>query len=163
MNPIGDGNCGFRVLADYIFGDQNLWLLARKFVYNEVSSNSRLYEVMYGKQVAAALRCIKWEGGECGPNHWMAISSDLYPIATLFNAVVYCFTDNINICCTVFPLQAPLTLKQPQCEIVICHLGKFLHYIRLNLCKIFHVPPIMMHWHEKHESSVNGWDKLYYA
>lgn len=164
-----DGNCGFRVVSDYIFGSEQYWRWARVNIANELAANRSLYEPMCVDGVDAAIARIRWDGGSCGPDHWMTVAEDLFPIATLYNAAVFLFGygsghSSLSYCMTVLPLHAPSTATRPEREIVIAHLGdRFKHFIRLDLVPNFPVPPIANFWHRHRARSVFGWDLLYAA
>ncbi|CAI9094551.1 OLC1v1030311C1 [Oldenlandia corymbosa var. corymbosa] len=50
---LGDGNCGFLVVADYMYKTE--WMMVRNNVANEVQTYSELYEPMYCSDVASAI------------------------------------------------------------------------------------------------------------
>ncbi|XP_050207574.1 uncharacterized protein LOC126656996 [Mercurialis annua] len=75
----GDGNCGFRVVADYIYGDQNKWGLIRRSIANELAGNPGLYDGLCSDGIQAAISRIRWEGEACGREHWMQVIDDLFP------------------------------------------------------------------------------------
>ena len=166
VDVLGDGNCGFRVIADYVFGDQEQWRLTRVCIANELLANRALYEYIYVDGVDAGYRRIMWDGGACNYDHWMIVIEDLFPIANLFNAAIMLFGygsgRGLYSCYTVLPLQAPSTATRPSMEIVICHLGdSYMHYIRLNLVSDFPVPPICAAWFDSRSDSVVGWEQMY--
>ncbi|XP_021753467.1 uncharacterized protein LOC110718855 [Chenopodium quinoa] len=60
---IGDGNCGFRCMADFFFGDQAQWFTARETIANEVAAHPMLYGRIYGiRRVWMNAGRIRWEG-----------------------------------------------------------------------------------------------------
>ncbi|KAL6584510.1 hypothetical protein OROMI_003799 [Orobanche minor] len=86
-----EGNCGFRVVADYIFGDQDKWHLVRVCIANEIMANYTLYRSIYYDGIEPEVRRLIWDGGACGSDHWMAVDEDLFPIATILNDAVILF------------------------------------------------------------------------
>ncbi|KAL6555637.1 hypothetical protein OROHE_007309 [Orobanche hederae] len=109
---LGDGNFRFRVVADYIFGDQDKWRLVRVCITNEIMANCTLYRSIYYDGIEPEVRRITWDGGPCGSDHWMAVAEDLFPIATIFNATIILFKFenrdlyfHVSLCCL---------LKNPQ-------------------------------------------------
>ncbi|XP_021752536.1 protein FAR1-RELATED SEQUENCE 6-like [Chenopodium quinoa] len=80
---IGDGNCGFRCVADFFLGDQARWYDAWEIIANEVGAHRNLYERIYGLgRVLLNVERIRWEGGVVDSRHWMVAIQDLFPIAT---------------------------------------------------------------------------------
>ena len=59
FDPIGDGNCGFRVVADLFLGDQEQWIIARTMVANEMSVHPNVYSRMYADQLENEIRRIR--------------------------------------------------------------------------------------------------------
>ena len=167
MDVLGDGNCGFRVVADYVFGDEEQWRVTRVCVANEILANRALYEQIYFEGVDAGYRRIMWSGGACLSDHWMTVVDDLFPIANVFNAAVMLFGyggggNSLFSCCTVLPMRVTSSSTGPAKEIVIGHLGEsYKHYIRLNLAPDFPVPPIVPLWFETRTDSVVGWEHMY--
>ncbi|XP_021722612.1 uncharacterized protein LOC110690098 [Chenopodium quinoa] len=160
---IGDGNCGFRCVADFFFGNQNKWFDARETIANEVAGHPDLYERIYGLgRLWMNVERIRWDGGAVGERHWMVTIQDLFPIATWFNARVICLGVGLvptcyYPCITVLPLRARNGVRSPTREFVIATVGGS-HFIRLDLVPDSPLPPIAGWWTEHHEDSVNGWD-----
>lgn len=166
LDVLADGNCGFRVVADYVFGNEEQWRVTRVCIANEILANRALYEHIYFDGVDAGYRRIMWDGGACLQDHWMTVVEDLFPIANIFNAAIMLFGygngRNLYACCTVLPLRAASTTTRPDQEFVIAHLGdSYQHYIRLNLAPDFPVPPIVSLWFRSRSDSVVGWEDLY--
>ncbi|XP_021739432.1 uncharacterized protein LOC110705806 [Chenopodium quinoa] len=163
---IGDGNCGFRCVADFFFGDQNQWFDARETIANEIAGHPDLYEWIYGLgRLWMNVERIRWDGGAVGERHWMVTIQDLFPIATWFNArVIYLGVGLVPTCyypcITVLPLRARNGVRSPTREFVIATVGGS-NFIRLDLVPDSPLPPIAGWWTEHHEDSVNGWDQAY--
>ncbi|XP_021720027.1 uncharacterized protein LOC110687714 [Chenopodium quinoa] len=69
---IGNGNCGFRCVADFFFGDQAQWFTARETIANEVAAYPMLYERIYGiGRVGLNIERIRWDGGAVDMRRWM--------------------------------------------------------------------------------------------
>ncbi|GER30964.1 OTU-like cysteine protease family protein [Striga asiatica] len=162
-----DGNCGFRVVASYIYRDQQKWDVARRNIANEIAANIHLYAPFYWDGVDVAIDRIRWDGGPCGEEHWMNATGDLFAIVTLFNAVVVLLSygpndNNMGMASmTVFPIHAPSTATRPDCEIVIGHLGSYAHFIRVNLCSDSPLPPLCYFWEKYRDVSVEDWPYQY--
>ncbi|XP_065866533.1 uncharacterized protein [Euphorbia lathyris] len=163
---VGDGNCGFRTVATYIFGDEEAWQTVRHHIRNEVIANRCLYQRVFVDTVDAALHRVSWDGAGCTPDYWMIVWDDLWPVATMYNSAIMLFGfsggDTLALCGTILPLYAASTATRPSREICIAHLGNHCqHYIRLNLSPNFPVPPIVHWWFVHRGQSVVGWERFY--
>uniref|UniRef100_A0A803L9G5 Protein FAR1-RELATED SEQUENCE n=2 Tax=Chenopodium quinoa TaxID=63459 RepID=A0A803L9G5_CHEQI len=122
-NVMGDGNCGFRCVADFFLGGQDNWIQARYLIVNEVKANRPEYIHLYHGGLDQAIDRITWNGGHCGANHYMDLPDDLYPIANFWNCAVMVYgvgpRGELYSCMTVLPLRAPSTDDRPRIE--ICH------------------------------------------
>ncbi|XP_055960640.1 uncharacterized protein LOC130015114 [Mercurialis annua] len=162
----GDGNYGFRVVADYIYGDQKMWGLTRMNIANELAVHPFQYDGLCADGLEAAITRISWEGGYCGPRNWMQVLDDLFPIVTLFNAsVIYIqggtLPEKRFRSCTVLPLHSTEVHSRPLKEIVILYISRRAHFVRLNLQDNFPVPPIPTLWFDHRDYIVAFWHTLY--
>lgn len=165
LDPIGDGNCGFRCVADFFLGDQEQWMLARTMVANEVAAHPNLYSQIYADQLENEVRRIRWTGGRCTSEHWMVVFQDLFPIANLFNTAIMLFgagVDGIGVypCITVLPWSAPSTATGPYREFALLTVANY-HYVRLDMSPNFPVPPVAGFWYDVRDFSVQDWDQRY--
>ncbi|XP_050217678.1 uncharacterized protein LOC126668531 [Mercurialis annua] len=162
----GDGNCGFRVVADHIYGDEKMWGMTRMNIANEISAHPYRYEGIFIDGLQAAITRISWEGGECGPSYWMQVLDDLFPSATIFNAaVIYIQGGTLQqtrfSSFTVLPLHSSEVHSRPSKEIVILYISGRAHFVRLNLQDNFPVPPIPTLWFQHRDHTVQSWHTLY--
>ncbi|XP_021753827.1 uncharacterized protein LOC110719236 [Chenopodium quinoa] len=165
---IGDGNCGFRCVAEFFFGDQGRWYDARETITNEVLGYRALYERIYGLgRLEINVQRIRWDGGAVDSRHWMVAIQDLFPIATWFNAAVIilgvgqtptCYYP----CLTILPLRARRGVTAPEREFVIATVGAS-HFICIELAPDSPLPPVAGWWTEHHDPSVDSWDQRYEA
>ncbi|CAN0921144.1 hypothetical protein LINGRAHAP2_LOCUS32440, partial [Linum grandiflorum] len=91
FDPLADGNCEFRAIAHYYFGDQERYMEIRDNLVHEVEANwSIYYSMLYDKTLGQVNHKVGSKSGSCGEDHWMD-GIDLLGIATLFNwsIVVY--------------------------------------------------------------------------
>ena len=173
LNVKPDGNCGFRVIASRVFGDQELWRLVRRAELSEINSQRLpIYQNTFYHLLEPNIRRITWEGKGCGPDHYMNTPDDLFPIATAYNAVIFMFgnvnpdtLDGCRYCTTIMPMSNPRApaVTEPAIEICICHLDSYQHYIRLDLSDSCPIPPIHGLWRKHHDPSVDGWDRRYHS
>ncbi|KAI5675575.1 hypothetical protein M9H77_06525 [Catharanthus roseus] len=47
-NVAGDGNCGFRVVSNFLFGDENHWVEIRRRMIFDLRQHMRVYEQLFG-------------------------------------------------------------------------------------------------------------------
>ncbi|KAI5661761.1 hypothetical protein M9H77_21084 [Catharanthus roseus] len=47
-NVVGDGNCGFRVVSNFLFGDQNHWVKIRRRMSYDLRHHMHVYEQLFG-------------------------------------------------------------------------------------------------------------------
>uniref|UniRef100_A0A803N2X4 Uncharacterized protein n=1 Tax=Chenopodium quinoa TaxID=63459 RepID=A0A803N2X4_CHEQI len=138
-DPLGDGNCRFRCVADFFI-------------------------VYTAGELDGAIHRITWTGGRCGMDHWMIVIDDLFPVANFYNADVMCFgigRDGRSVCpcLTVLPWTAPSTATGPYREFCILSLGW--HFVQLEFEDNFPVPPIATPWFRIRDDTVIGWEDRY--
>lgn len=163
VDVVGDGNCGFRVVADWSFNDQNQWPLVREMIANEVAAKP-LYRGVYFDELPGAVQRIRWDGGPVGEEHWMQVMSDLFPIAQIWNVVVSLFyvSDGfLTPCVTILPWHRPSTVTRPTGELAIGYIHSRRHYVRLLLSPDSPLPPIAALWYQLRDDTVLGWDASY--
>ncbi|CAI9102761.1 OLC1v1001081C1 [Oldenlandia corymbosa var. corymbosa] len=140
VDVLGDGNCGFRVMASHLFGSEHQWHNSRRIGADELEERPDLYDFFFKRDIPKHVHRIRWRGVR-GQN--MNISSS-----------------------TILPLIAPRgpngPLTEPVQEIVIAHLGDYKHYIRLDfLGSNFPVPSIPYQWFRHRDTSIIGWEQPY--
>ncbi|KAI5683113.1 hypothetical protein M9H77_04341 [Catharanthus roseus] len=90
-NVIGDGHCGYRVVADFVFGDEHQWPeVCRRMLY-ELEHSTNLYVNLVGSEerVTELIHRIHWlVHGPAPYAHWFETPDSLYIIANAFNLCV---------------------------------------------------------------------------
>ena len=171
---VGDGNCGFRCVADYVDGDQNNWRQVRHFMANEIAAYPQMYSRIYydtwgasdGSGLERELTRIRWFGDSCREQYWMVANQDLYTIASIWNVVVINFgvgldRNSLYPCTTILPLYCRGSAMGPSLELLLAHVGG-LHFVRLLLNDDNHpIPPINATWFTARDPSVTGWEAPY--
>lgn len=167
VDVAGDGNCGFRVLALFLYGNEEQWNDVRQQIITEIVAYPTLYAPVFIDGLTSAVKRICYFGTNNNQSHWMQVMDDLFPICTMYNAAIFFFQYGANRgvslqCATALPLRAYGGAQGPTREMAILHLGNdFLHYVKLDLRDGCPVPPIALQWIRNHEASVRGWDRLY--
>ncbi|WCJ29365.1 hypothetical protein M5689_011005 [Euphorbia peplus] len=165
LDVIGDGNCGFRVIADYAGKSEELWPQVRRIVVDEISRDIPYYGRYYYDGVASAISRIAWYEGPCGRSHWMQIVCDLRAVANAFNTTVILIQKQYSLCTTILPLRSPLThigvATQPMGEVCLTYLQSGEHFIRMHLSPNCPILAIHYWWARYHDASVDNWDRPY--
>ena len=91
FDPVMDGNCGFRVFASIVYGDQESYSQIRADLLDHVLTGWHFgFETVYGaynqtrEQVELRLAS---PHGSCGNDHWMW-DADLFGFASMYNCVI---------------------------------------------------------------------------
>ena len=80
----GDGNCGFRCVANAFHGNENEWPMVRRTLFNEINSYHIIYRQVYFDGLVEAINRINWRGASCGEQHYMECVANLFPIANFY-------------------------------------------------------------------------------
>ncbi|KAI5673933.1 hypothetical protein M9H77_14297 [Catharanthus roseus] len=72
-NVVGDGNCGFRVVSNFLFGEENHWVEIRRRMIYDLQHHMRVYEQLFGsvERVTELIMQINWEDGSAPREYWM--------------------------------------------------------------------------------------------
>ncbi|KAI5668526.1 hypothetical protein M9H77_18379 [Catharanthus roseus] len=87
---VGDGNCGFRVVSNFLFGDENHWVEIRRRMCFDLHHRMNVYVQLFGsvKRVTELIRRTNWEEGSASADYCMDALDHLYVIANAFNLCV---------------------------------------------------------------------------
>ncbi|KAI5667406.1 hypothetical protein M9H77_17259 [Catharanthus roseus] len=102
-NVVGDGNCEFRVVSNFLFGDENHWVEIRRRMSYDLQHRMNVYLQLFGsvERVTELIMKTNWEEGSAPPEYWMDTSDHLYVIANTFNLSVLQLVDG----CPLPPLE----------------------------------------------------------
>ncbi|KAI5648782.1 hypothetical protein M9H77_34787 [Catharanthus roseus] len=102
-NVVGDGNCGFRVVSNFLFRDENHWVEIRRRMCFDLHHHMNVYTQLFGSVecVTELIRRTDWEEGSALADYWMDTPDRLYVIANIFNLCVLHLRDG----CPLPPLQ----------------------------------------------------------
>ncbi|KAI5676604.1 hypothetical protein M9H77_07554 [Catharanthus roseus] len=89
-NVVGDGNCGFRVVSNFLFGDENHWAEIRRRMSYDLHHHMNMYVQLFGllEYVTELIRKMNWIEGLAPVDYWMDTPNHLYVIANTFNLCV---------------------------------------------------------------------------
>ncbi|KAI5668574.1 hypothetical protein M9H77_18427 [Catharanthus roseus] len=82
-----DGNCGFKVVANFIFRDENQWPKIRRRMSNDLHHHMNMYVSLFGSVecVDELIKKTCWEEDPAPYEHWLDTPDHLYVIANTFN------------------------------------------------------------------------------
>lgn len=124
---IGDGNCGYRVVALHVYGDENEWTRVRNECFIELRSRPALYDkVIPSDTTQLANKIAHWTDGYCSPYHWFEMPDIGHIVSTRYNIVVVSYGSHGAI--TTFPvIVEPGVGLPPTTPLVMGHIGA--HFI----------------------------------
>ncbi len=157
----GDGNCGYRVAASFIYNNQHQWPAVRRTILNELRTFSQLYEGWNNKGTASPIHRNDWFAiGKFAPrDRWMRSIEDIFYICTGYNAVVHFIHPQVHQCFTFLPLECRIAgATRPSYRLCYFFHPDGSHYIRLDLQAEAPVPPVATLWYQMNTPSVYGWD-----
>ncbi|KAI5678635.1 hypothetical protein M9H77_09585 [Catharanthus roseus] len=89
-NVVGDGNCRFMVISNFLFGDENYWVEIRRRISYDLRHRMHIYEQLFGsvEYVTELIMKTNWEEGSVPPEYWMDTLDHLHVIANTFNLCI---------------------------------------------------------------------------
>ncbi|KAI5671442.1 hypothetical protein M9H77_11806 [Catharanthus roseus] len=128
-NIVGDGNCGFRVVSNFLFGDENHWVEIHRRMSYDLRHRMHVYEQLFGsvERVTELIMKTKWEEGSAPPEYWIDIPDHLYVIANTFNLCIVFLTRSEST--TVLPLVS--NMNGPSGTIFMGLIEELQHFIQL--------------------------------
>ncbi|XP_062089769.1 uncharacterized protein LOC133796314 [Humulus lupulus] len=160
-NVIGDGNCGFRAIADLIgIIDEDGWTKVRKDLLNEIESHLEHYRELYGVhgRIDELIHALSFFDVRAPRERWMTMPDMGHIIASCYNVVLFHLSKNQSL--TFLPLRSmPLPLLSRK-HIAIGFVNGD-HYVKVYLSQDHPVPPIAGNWCRHHLPIANGWESEY--
>ncbi|KAI5650031.1 hypothetical protein M9H77_36036 [Catharanthus roseus] len=144
-NVIGDGNCGYRVVADFVFSDEHQWPEVRREMLYELEHSTNLYVNLVGSEerVNELIHRINWlVDGPAPYAHWFETPNSLYIVANAFNLCVILIAQLGST--TVLPLYS--CSDRSEGTLVIGFLTEERHFIQLQLNDMCLIPPLHAQW-----------------
>ncbi|KAI5681576.1 hypothetical protein M9H77_02804 [Catharanthus roseus] len=157
-NVIGNGNCGYWVVADFVFGDEHQWPEVRRRMLYELEHTTNVYLSLLGsaERVYELVHRTQWQDGPAPLEHSLETSDSLYVIANVFNLCVILIAYLGYT--TVLPLYS--YSNHPGGTLVISLLTEQQHFIQMHDgCSI---PPLHMQWIHHRSERVSTWADFYY-
>ncbi|CAN0875140.1 hypothetical protein LINGRAHAP2_LOCUS10663 [Linum grandiflorum] len=167
FDPEPDGNCGFRAIAHYYFGDQERYMEIRGYLVHEIEAHWDIYySMLYLQTLAQVKDKVGSKSGPCGQDHWMD-DIDLLGITTLFNwsIVVYAWGYGKAFGRTYLPLSVGPGVSRPTSIVSLVNNGT--HWVLVQLADVdgvYALPEFHGMWtgiHNHHEGKVEAWEAMY--
>ncbi|KAI5656511.1 hypothetical protein M9H77_25304 [Catharanthus roseus] len=129
-NVVGDGNRGFRVVSNFLFGDENHWVEIRRRMSYDLRHHIHVYEQLFGsvERVTELIMKINSEEGLAPPEYWMDTPDHVYVIANTFNLCVV-FLAWLELT-TVLPLVS--NMDGPAGTVFIGLIEELQHFIQMD-------------------------------
>ncbi|KAI5648930.1 hypothetical protein M9H77_34935 [Catharanthus roseus] len=134
-NVVGDGNCGFRVVSNFLFGDENHWVEIRRRMSYDLRHRMHVYEQLFGsvERVTELIVQTNWEEGSAPRKYRMNTSYHLYVIANTFNLCVVFLARSQSS--TLLPLVS--NMDGPSGTIFIRLIEELQHFIQVFIIDNF--------------------------
>ncbi|KAI5681640.1 hypothetical protein M9H77_02868 [Catharanthus roseus] len=151
---VGDGNCGFRVVSNFLFGDKNHWVEIRRKMSYDLLHHMHVYEQLFGsvERVTELIMQTNWEEGSVPREYWMNTPDHLYVIANTFNPCVVFLARSQST--TVLPLVS--NMDGPSGTIFVGLIEELQHFIQLHLVDGCPLPPLHVQWEYHRDMRVSG-------
>lgn len=166
VDVIGDGNCGYRCVAEVVTGNQDNWMRVRNALFIELSDRFDMYASVFGggqegEQYTARLMSslCHWTNTPAPAQRWMALSDMGLVIATHYNAMVLELSNTQNL--THLPLIAPDGLAELSCVMAISYQAATRHFVLLHVSDECPVPPFNPQWRQYRQQSVSYLDNFF--
>ncbi|KAI5677080.1 hypothetical protein M9H77_08030 [Catharanthus roseus] len=158
-NVVGDGNCGFKVVSNFLFGDENHWVEIRRKMSYDLRHCMNVYEQLFSsvERVTELIMKTNWEEGSAPPEYWMDIPDHLYVIANTFNLCVVFLARSEST--TVLPLVS--NIYGTAGTIFIGPIEELQHFIQLQLVDECSLPPLQVQRDYHRDIRVSGWAAPY--
>ncbi|KAL7111232.1 hypothetical protein ACP275_05G075400 [Erythranthe tilingii] len=160
VDVIGDGNCGFRVVASMLGLGQENWPKIRVELLEELHKNYDIYMKMHKnhdhvEQLAKSLQNLE---SPVGSEYWMTLPDMGHFIASRYNIVLHFFS--LTQCLTFLPLKSKPVAIELRSEVAMAFVNRN-HFVHIILKKNSPVPPVADYWKRYHDELANGWDSAY--
>lgn len=126
---VGDGNCGFRVVALAVLGDEDQWRTIRSDMLGDLRERRELYDnVIGGLTTMSSLdQTINHFDGPCSPANYFSVPDCGYVAATTYNIFIMTFGETGGYLCPPVALKPYRAL--PSARVVLGHVNNYNHWI----------------------------------
>ncbi|KAI5654366.1 hypothetical protein M9H77_31553 [Catharanthus roseus] len=156
-NVVRDGNCGFQVVSNFLFGDENHWVEIRRRMSYDLRHHMQVYEQLFGsiERLTELIMQTNREEGLAPREYWINTPDHLYVIANTFNQCVVFLARSQST--TVLPLVS--NMDGPLGMIFVGLIEELQPFIQLvDGCPL---PPLHVQWEYHRDIRVSGWAAPY--
>ncbi|XP_012829154.1 PREDICTED: uncharacterized protein LOC105950350 [Erythranthe guttata] len=155
VNVMADGNCGYRCVAQAVYGDKERWTQVRGELLIELYEHANVYTAMFGSTgYVKVIRKCDWTSGPCPQAYWMDMNEMGLAIATRYSALVVLLTQVGSM--TYLPMFGSGHLS---CMVVVTLHNN--HFMFVNLVANSPLPPIHPAWVHHRAKSLRYLLKMY--
>ncbi|KAK8941218.1 hypothetical protein KSP39_PZI010415 [Platanthera zijinensis] len=158
FNVIGDGHCGFRVVARALEMGEN-WAQVRLDLINELKVKVSMYVEIYGEErlqeLMSSLQCTEIPAP---PNKWMSMPDMGLVIASCYNIAFIQLSKFQSL--TFLPLNSPPPPTQRLVAMGYIDGNHFVHLVMHEGCPL---PRIISSWKRFRDPIASTWEDTYMA
>ena len=165
-NVISDGNCGFRVIAQLQYNDQDRWRDVRQDLMEELLTHRNMYNAEMGEARATEIaNSLNWFAGPCNQPWWYTLPDMGCLTATKYQRVLSCYSELGSL--TYLPLECRSQMDSPRPDPPSVHEEWTMgfvdrcHYIRLRVIDECPLPPLWRPWETSSEERISHWMQHY--
>lgn len=140
-NVLGDGNCGFRVIANALGYGADEWVRVRDELLEELHNHTEHYMTIYHgtQEYQDYEKCLQWcdESQPAPQAHWLDMPNMGHLIACRYNCVVYFISNAMSVTC--LPLRTHPEPMDARKEIALGFVNEnhFVEVCKLNYTLVF--------------------------
>ena len=158
VNVLGDGNCGFRTISYFQYGDQTKWVDIRQDLIEELTTNKALHLRALGgshEEYENVVHRLSWFQTPAPEAHWCEVMTLGLVVATKYQKVFAYWSQEGY--CTFLPLESRVGHDPPREYIHMARVCNGSHFIALHMRDDHPLPPIFHMWKTYHDPSIGHW------
>ncbi|KAI5658900.1 hypothetical protein M9H77_27693 [Catharanthus roseus] len=154
-NVVGNGNCRFRVVSKFLFGDENHWVEIRRRMCFDLHHRMNVYVQLFEsvKCSTELIRWTSWAEGSAPTDYWIDTPDHLHVIVNTFNLCIVSLARLGST--TVLPLVSNIDGNAG--TIFIGFIEEPQHFIQLHLGDGCPLPPLQVQREYHRDVRVSGW------
>ena len=161
MNVGGDGNCGFRAVAECLGNDSEEWPRIREELKEQIQARRELYSRLatntFGQRIEHLIQRLTCNTSPAPFSKWMQFPDMGDLIANTYSRPVFFFSLAQNL--TFFPFSCSPNNNPPIC---LCFWSQTAHFVGLSMKEgIFPVGKLVSHWKNYCSPLARRWEKKY--
>lgn len=154
-NVGGDGNCGFRVVASFVYGDENRWNQVRMDLTTELVNHEELYRTRFAlgcqEDFDKALDILNWRSSPAPDNKWYCVSRLGPVVATTYQTIFTYWDPELKV--TFLPLETRPLIQSSTFFMSMARIGGN-HFIPLYLSFDCPLPKLSIMWKKNRHEDV---------